>query len=83
MEEDKINPIEVHTDLRIESKQVLLPEVNRQIIILIFLPGDSSMPTSNEGYNRRYSPPTFPSPTFNNTMASDTVSRSIIQLAEN
>ena len=37
----------------------------------------------NEGYNRRYSPPTFPSPAFNNTIASDAVGRSIIQLAEN
>ena len=37
----------------------------------------------NEGYNKRYSPPTFPSPTFNNTMGSDAVGRSIIQLAEN
>ena len=37
----------------------------------------------NEGYNRRYSPPTFPSPAFNNTMASNAVGRSIIQLAEN
>ena len=37
----------------------------------------------NEGYNRRYSPPTFPLPALNNTMASDAVSRSIIQLAEN
>ena len=37
----------------------------------------------NEGYNRRYSPPMFPSPGFNNTMASDAVGRSIIQLAEN
>ena len=37
----------------------------------------------DEGYNRRYSPPTFPSLTFNNTMASDAVGRSIIQLAEN
>ena len=37
----------------------------------------------NEGYNRRYSPPTIPSPAFNNTMASDAVGRSIIQLAEN
>ena len=37
----------------------------------------------DEGYNRRYSPPMFPSPTFNNTMASDAVGRSIIQLAEN
>ena len=37
----------------------------------------------NEGFNRRYSPPTFPSPAFNNTMASDAVGRSIIQLVEN
>ena len=37
----------------------------------------------NEGYNRRYSPPMFPSPTFNNTMASDAVGRSIIKMAEN
>ena len=37
----------------------------------------------NEGYNRRYSSPMFPSPAFNNTMASDAVGRSIIQLAEN
>ena len=37
----------------------------------------------DEGYNRRYSPPMFPSLTFNNTMASDAVGRSIIQLAEN
>ena len=45
MEEDKINPMEVHTDLSIENKPVLLPDVNRQIIILIFLLGDNSMPT--------------------------------------
>ena len=37
----------------------------------------------NERFNRRYSPPIFPSPGFNNTMASDAVGRSIIQLAEN
>ena len=37
----------------------------------------------NEGFNRIYSPPTFPSPGFNNTMASDAVGRSIIQLVEN
>ena len=37
----------------------------------------------NEGFNRRYSPPIFPSPGFNNTMASDAVGRSIIQLPEN
>ena len=36
----------------------------------------------NEGFNRRL-PPIFPSPGFNNTMASDAVGRSIIQLAEN
>ena len=35
----------------------------------------------NEGFNRRYSPPsTFPSPGFNNTIASNAVGRSIIQL---
>ena len=33
----------------------------------------------NKGHNKRYSPPM----TFNNTMASDAVGRSIIQLAEN
>ena len=37
----------------------------------------------DEGYNRRYSPPTLPSLAFNNTMTSDAVGRSIIQLAEN
>ena len=37
----------------------------------------------NEEFNRRYSPPIFPSPGFNNTMASDALGRSIIQLAEN
>ena len=37
----------------------------------------------NEGFNKRYSPPIFPSPGFNNTMASNAVGRSIIQLAEN
>ena len=37
----------------------------------------------NKGYSRRYSPPMFLSPAFNNTMASDAVGRSIIQLVEN
>ena len=37
----------------------------------------------NKGLNRRNSPTTFLSPGFNNTMASDVVGRSIIQLAEN
>ena len=83
MVEDKINLMEVHTDLSIESKMVLLPEVNKWIIILIFLLGDSNMLTSMKGYNKRYSPLTFPSPGFNNTLASDAVGRSIIQLAEN
>ena len=98
MVEDKISPMEVNTDLNIESKLVLLPEGNRWILILIFLLGDSNMPTFNEGFNifyifnifnifnilfQQYSPPIFPSPGFNNTMASDAVGRSIIQLAEN
>ena len=50
MEEDKINTMEVHRDLSIENKLVLLPEVNRWIIIIeIFLLGDSSMPTLTKG----------------------------------
>ena len=43
MVEAKVNPMEVNTDLNIESKPVLLPEVNSQILILIFLLGDSNM----------------------------------------
>ena len=84
MEEDRINTMEVHRDLTIENKLALLPEVNRLIIIIkIFLLGDQQHAHFNEGYNKRYSPPTFPSLTFNNTMASNAVGRSIIQLAEN
>ena len=83
MEEDKINTMEAHRDLSLENKLVQLPEVNRLIITQIFLLGDSSMHHFNEGYNRRYSPPMFPSPAFNNTMASNAVGTSIIQLAEN
>ena len=49
MEEDKINTMEVHTDLSIENKLVLLPEVNRWIIILIFFLGDNSMPILMKG----------------------------------
>ena len=44
MVEDKINPMEFNTDLNIESKPVLLPKGNRQILILIFPLGDSNMP---------------------------------------
>ena len=49
MVEDKISPMEVNTDLNIESKLVLLPEVNRWILILIFPLGDSNMPISMKG----------------------------------
>ena len=45
MVQDKINPMEVNTDLKIESKPVLLPEGNRWILILIFPLGDNDMPT--------------------------------------
>ena len=45
MIEVRINPMEVNTDLNIESKPVLLPEVNRWILILIFLLGDSNILT--------------------------------------
>ena len=49
MEEDKINTMEVHTDLNIENKPVLLPEENKQIIIQTFLLGGSSMPILMKG----------------------------------
>ena len=52
MVEDKINLMEVHTDLNIESKPVLLPEVNRRILILIFLIGDSNTLTSMRATTR-------------------------------
>ena len=35
--------MEVNTDLNIESKLVLLPEANKQVLILVFLLGDSNM----------------------------------------
>ena len=43
MVDGKINPVEVNTDLSRESKPVLPPEVNSQILIQIFLLGDSNM----------------------------------------
>ena len=73
--EVKINPIKVNTDLSRESKPVLL--------ILIFLLGDSNTLILMKVSTGDILPPTFPSPGFNNTMASDAVGRSIIQLAEN
>ena len=84
MEEDKTtNTMEVHRGLTIENQMVLLPEVNILIIIKIFLLGDSSTHTLTKDTTGGTPPPMFPSPTFNNTMASDAVGRSIIQLAEN
>ena len=83
MVEDKTKTMEVHRDLSIESKLVLLPGVKQMDNNPNFPPRRQQHTHFNEGYNRRYSPPTFPSPAFNNTMASDAVGRSIIQLAEN
>ena len=83
MEEDKINTMGVHIDPSIENKLVLLPEVKQTDNNPNFPPRRQQHAHFNEGYNRRYSPPTFPSLAFNNTMASDAVGRSIIQLAEN
>ena len=57
MEEAKINIMEVHRDLSLENKVVLLPEVNRQIIIQNFPPRRQQHAHFNEGHNRRYSPP--------------------------
>ena len=50
MEEDKTNNIEVTRDLSPENTAVLLPEVNRLIIIIKIFPlGDSSMHTLTKG----------------------------------
>ena len=62
---------------------MLLPEGQQMDTNPNFPPRRQQYAHFNEGFNRRYSPPIVPSPGFNNTMASDTVGRSIIQLAEN
>ena len=59
MVEVKINPVEVNTDLSRESKPVLPPEVNSQILILIFLLGDSNMPTLMKATTGDILPPHF------------------------
>ena len=59
MVEVKTNPAEVNADLSRESKPVLPPEVNSQIIILIFLLGDSNMPTLMKVTTRDILPPHF------------------------
>ena len=45
MVEVKINPMEANTDPSRENKLMLLPEVSSQMLILIFLLGDSNMLT--------------------------------------
>ena len=57
-----VSMMEVNKDLNIENKLVLLPEANKWVLILVFLLGDSDHVDFNEGFNSRYSPPTFPSP---------------------
>ena len=53
MEEATINTMEVHRDPSPENKVVLLPEVNRLIIIIkIFLLGDSSTHILTKGTTR-------------------------------
>ena len=59
MVEVKINLVEVNTDLSRESKPVLPPEVNSQILILIFLLGDSNMLTLMKATTRDILPPHF------------------------
>ena len=83
MVEDKISPMEVNTDLNIESNPGAAPRGQQMDTNPNFPPRRQQHTHFNEGFNRRYSPPIFPSPGFNNTMASDAVGRSIIQLAEN
>ena len=57
MEEDKVSTMGVHIDPSIENKLALLPEVNRWIIIQIFLLEDSSMPTLMKGTTGDTLPP--------------------------
>ena len=78
------NTMEVHRGLTIENKSGAAPrgeetDNNNHN----FPPRRQQHAYFDEGYNRRYSPPMFHSLTFNNTMASDAVGRSIIQLAKN
>ena len=51
--------MEVHTDLNIESKPVLPPEVDSQILILIFLLGDSNTLTLMRDTTGDILPPHF------------------------
>ena len=87
----RINPIEanlevsimeINKDLQHRNQTGAAPRGQTKLI-LVFLLGDSSTLILMKVLNRRYSPSTFPSPGFSNTMASDAVGRSIIQLAEN
>ena len=75
--------MEVHRDLRKREQTGAAPRSEQMDNNPNFPPRRQQHTCFNEGYNRRYSPPMFPSPAFNNTMASDAVGRSIIQLAEN
>ena len=75
--------MKVNKDLNIENKPVLLPEANKWVLILIFLLGDSNTLILMKILTGDILPPTFLSPGFNNTMASDAAGRSIIQMAEN
>ena len=59
MVEVKINPMEVNTDLSRESKLVLLPGVKSQILIPIFLLGDSNMLISMKVSTGDILPPLF------------------------
>ena len=66
--------MEANTDLNIESKLVLLPEANTMDTNPSFLlPGDSNTLILMKVSTGDILPPTFPSPEFNNTMASDAV----------
>ena len=75
--------MQVHRELSIESKLVLLQEVNKWIIIVIFPLEDNSTHILMKGTTGDTLLPCSLHLAFNNTMASDAVGRSIIQLAEN
>ena len=75
--------MEVHTDPQHREQSGAAPRGEQMDNNPNFPPRRQQHAHFNEGYNRRYSPPTFPSPAFNTTIASDAVGRSIIQLAQN
>ena len=63
------NPTEVHRDHQHREQTGAAPRGEQMDNNPNFPPRRQQHAHFKEGYNRRFSPPTFPSPAFNNTMA--------------